>query len=389
VIEIKRVFLIVLDSLGIGELPDASLYSDSGSNTLRSLYESGGLKVPNLRKMGLFNIEGNNYSKKTMSPTASFGRLKELSLGKDTTVGHWEMAGIISRTPFPTYPVGFPKEIITEFEKQTGRKVLCNRPYSGTEVIKDYGEEHIKTGSLIIYTSSDSVFQIAAHEDVVPVKELYDYCLIARNILVGEHAVSRVIARPFIGEKGNYIRTSNRHDFSVNPPQPTMLNLLKNNGYDVISVGKINDIFVGQGITEAFSTYSNKNGMDITTKLADRNFNGLCFVNLVDFDSMYGHRNDTKGYTRALNSFDSFLGDFTKKLTRDDTLIITADHGCDPATPSTDHSREYTPLIVYGKKYFPKSLGTRESFSDIGKTVLRIFGIDNGFPGTSFYSELF
>jgi len=381
VIIIKRVFIIVLDSLGIGELPDAEKYGDSGSNTLKTLLDSSILNVPTLAEMGLFNIEGIDYIKKTNKPTAAYARMAERSNGKDTTVGHWEIMGLVSEKPFPTYPNGFPKDIIKEFEKQTGRKVLCNKPYSGTQVIKDYGLLHEKNGDLIVYTSSDSVFQIAAREDIIPVDLLYRYCNIARSILVGEHAVGRVIARPFIGNHPDYTRTANRHDFSVVPPENTALDYLKEAGYDVISVGKINDIFAGKGITKAIPTVSNADGMDKTIKIANQDFNGLCFVNLVEFDSLYGHRNDVVGYVGALNEFDIRLKALKESLTNDDILIITADHGCDPATESTDHSREYTPMLAYGKSIKPFNLGTRDSFADIGKTILEIFGIDNELNG--------
>lgn len=375
----------MLDSLGIGELPDAISYNDTGSNTLKSLYDSNELNVPCMQRMGLFNIDGNTYAEKNKKPIASYARMTEKSNGKDTTVGHWEIMGLVSERKFPTYPDGFPEEIISEFEKQTGRKVLCNKAYSGTQVILDYGREHEKSGDLIVYTSSDSVFQIAANEAVVPVNKLYEYCNIARNILVGKHAVGRVIARPYIGEYPNYKRTSNRHDFSVLPPKKTALNFLNDNNYDVISIGKINDIFAGQGVTNFITTESNNDGMDKTYKMAGCSFNGLCFVNLVDFDSVYGHRNNVQGYTQALNDFDSWLSGFIQLLNDDDVLMITADHGCDPATESTDHSREYTPLLVYGKKLKRINMGTRKSFSDIGKTVLDLFNIDNDLPGDSFY----
>lgn len=385
---IKRVFVIVLDSLGIGELPDADKYGDSGSNTLKTLYKSGKLCIPTLEKMGLFNIDGNGYGPATDNPIAAFARMAEKSNGKDTTVGHWEIMGLISEKPFPTYPNGFPKEIINEFERQTGKKVLCNKPYSGTAVIEEYGIQHEKTGDLIVYTSSDSVFQIAAKETVVPIEQLYEYCKIARNILVGKHAVGRVIARPFIGDHPNYTRTANRHDFSVEPPDNTTLDLLKDNGFDVISVGKINDIFAGKGITRSIPTKSNKDGMEKTIKTAEENFNGLCFVNLVEFDSLYGHRNNTEGYVSALNEFDISLKELLCRLKEDDVLIITADHGCDPATESTDHSREYTPMLIFGDNIHPKNLGTKHTFADIGKTILDIFNVENNISGESFLKNI-
>lgn len=383
----KRVFIIVLDSMGVGEAPDAYKWHDEGSNTLGAIRKSPKFNCPNLKKLGLFNIEGVGGG--VDAPLASFARMQEMSMGKDTTIGHWEIAGIISENPLPTYPNGFPDEIIEEFEKQTGRKVLCNKPYSGTDVIRDYGEEHIKTGALIVYTSADSVFQIAAHEDVVPVKELYRYCEIARKILCGKHGVGRVIARPFAGEYP-FVRTSNRHDFSLMPPKTTMLDLLKKNGYDTISVGKIYDIFAGDGVSESNRTTGNDNGMQVTKEMQNRDFNGLCFVNLVDFDMKYGHRNDVDGYAAAMTQFDEFLGGFIKDMKDDDALIITADHGCDPSTPSTDHSREYTPMIIYGNGI--KSgvdLHTRSSFADISATVLDMFGVkqEDTF-GKSFYNEV-
>lgn len=379
----KRFFLIVLDSFGVGELPDAYLWKDEGSNTLGAIRNHPDFHCPELTKLGLFNIEGVGGG--VSAPKASFARMAEKSMGKDTTIGHWEIAGIISPDPLPTYPDGFPDEVIEEFEKRTGRKVLCNKPYSGTEVIKDYGREHVETGALIVYTSADSVFQIAAHEDVVPVEELYGYCEIARKLLIGKHGVGRVIARPFNGEYP-YTRTANRHDFSLPPPKDTMLNLMHRAGYDTLSVGKIYDIFAGSGISESFRTTSNAHGMQVTKELQKKDFSGLCFVNLVDFDMKYGHRNDVKGYAAAATEFDEFLPAFLNDMKEDDVLLITADHGCDPSTPSTDHSREYTPMLVCGKKL--KSgvdLGTRASFSDISATVLDYFGVAReGTEGESF-----
>ena len=383
----KRFFLIVLDSFGVGEEPDAYLWHDEGSNTLGAIRNHPNFNCPNLKELGLFNIEGVGGG--ISHPKASFARMREKSMGKDTTIGHWEIAGIISPEPLPTYPNGFPAEVIEEFEQKTGRKVICNRPYSGTEVIKDYGEEHRKTGALIVYTSADSVFQIAAHEDVVPVDELYRYCQIARDMLVGKHGVGRVIARPFTGEYP-FTRTSNRHDFSLLPPADTMLNLLKNAGYATISVGKIYDIFAGSGLSESNRTTSNAHGMQVTKEMQGRDFEGLCFVNLVDFDMKYGHRNDVPGYAAAATEFDNFLTDFLKDMREDDVLLITADHGCDPATPSTDHSREYTPMLLYGKHVKEGvDLGTRPTFSDISATVLDYFGVpQEKTSGTSFWNEV-
>lgn len=384
-----RVFIFVADSFGIGELPDAAAFGDTGSNTFKSCYNTGKLNIPTLKKLGLFNIDGITFGTKEDRPEAAYARLAESSAGKDTTIGHWEIAGVVSQKPMPTYPHGFPESVIKEFERLTGRKTLCNRPYSGTEVIKDYGEEHIKTGALIVYTSADSVFQIAAHEKVVPVEKLYEYCEIARQILVGENAVGRVIARPFIGDNPqNFTRTVRRHDFSLVPPKKTMLDYLKANGYDVIAVGKINDIFASQGITEFVRTSGNADGMDKSTEYLKRNFNGLCFVNLVDFDMLYGHRNDTLGYTNALNEFSLSLQNFIDKMGDDDILMITADHGCDPATPSTDHSREYVPLLVYGKTVKPVNLGTKPSYACIAKTVCDVFGVKNDLFGESFKNEI-
>lgn len=384
----NRVFLIVLDSVGIGEMPDADKYRDCGSNTLRAVSKSDKFNIPTLKALGISNIDGVDYLGTCEKPIAAVGRMTEKSCGKDTTMGHWEISGVISKKPMPTYPNGFPNEIINEFEKQTGRKVICNKPYSGTEVIKDYGKEHMETGSLIVYTSGDSVFQIAAHEEIVPPKKLYEYCTIARKILTGKHGVGRVIARPFIGENGSFTRTSNRHDFSLEPPEKTMLDYLSENGFDVISVGKIFDIFSSRGITKKYATKNNADGMKTIDTVFDTDFNGLCFINLVDFDMLYGHRNNIDGYANALTEFDDWLKNFTAKLKSEDILIITADHGCDPSTPSTDHSREYTPLIVYGKNINPVNLGTRETFSDIGKTILDLFGIKSNISGNSFLNSI-
>ncbi|MBO5776637.1 MAG: phosphopentomutase, partial [Clostridia bacterium] len=340
----KRVFIIVLDSCGIGALPDAYVWNDEGSNTLASIRNHPNFSCPNLVEMGLFNVE--TVGGGVDAPTASFARLGELSKGKDTTIGHWEIAGIVSPMPLPTYPNGFPEEVIKEFEKRTGRKAICNMPYSGTEVIKDYGKEHIETGALIVYTSADSVFQIAAHEDHVPVSELYKYCEIARELLQGEHGVGRIIARPFNGEYP-YTRTANRHDYSLLPVATTMLDLLAEKGLQTISVGKIYDIFAGKSVSENNRTQSNHHGMEVAIEIQKRDFEGLCFVNLVDFDMKYGHRNDVAGYAGAMTDFDCQLEGFIKNMKEEDILIITADHGCDPATPSTDHSREYVPMLIY------------------------------------------
>ena len=383
----KRAFLIVLDSVGIGEMPDAANWGDEGSNTLKAIRNHPEFHCPNLTNMGLFSIDG--IEEKIDSSRTCYARMREASKGKDTTIGHWEIAGIYSPKPLPTYPDGFPQEVLDEFEKRTGRGVLCNKPYSGTEVIKDYGEEHIKTGKLIVYTSADSVFQIAAHEDIVPIEELYRYCEIAREMLQGEHGVGRVIARPFTGEYP-FTRTPRRHDYSLTPPSATMPSVMKEEGFDVISVGKIYDIFAGQGFTESYPTVNNEDGMDKAMGIANRNFNGLCFVNLVDFDMVYGHRNDIEGYAKALTAFDRRLGEFLPLMGEEDILIITADHGCDPSTPSTDHSREYTPMIAYGKKLKKGvNLGTRESFADIGATILEWFDLPTDkIYGKSFLKEI-
>lgn len=385
----KRVFLIVLDSFGIGAMPDAAEYGDIDVNTLKSVADSSHFHVPNMAKMGLFNIDGVTVGEKEDVPTAVHARMAEASKGKDTTIGHWEIAGIYSPKPLPVFEEGFPEEVIKEFSEKTGRGVLCNKPYSGTVVINDYGDEHVKTGDLIVYTSADSVFQVAAHEDVVPVEELYRYCKIAREMLKGDLGVGRVIARPFIGTSGNYTRTSRRHDFSLVPPAVTMLDQLKESDYDVIGVGKINDIFAGKGLTEYTYTSGNEDGIEKTLEYLDKDFEGLCFVNLVDFDSLYGHRNDVEGYAKALTYFDGKLTQILSKLREDDLLMITADHGCDPGyTVSTDHSREYTPFLFYGKNLQPKNLGTRKTFADIGATVLQYFGIVPRISGTSMLEDM-
>lgn len=385
----KRVFLIVLDSVGIGELPDAGNYGDEGSNTLKACFMQKEFNTPNMKKLGLFNISGVDYASGVDAPAGAYGRLMEKSKGKDTTTGHWEICGLVSEKPFPTYPNGFPKDVLDEFSRRTGRGVLCNKPYSGTKVILDYGKEHLETGDLIVYTSADSVFQIAAHEGKVPIEQLYEYCRIAREILQGEHGVGRVIARPFTGEYPNFERTPRRHDFSLVPPKDTVLDELLAAGYDVRPVGKIYDIFAGKGVMDAEPTVGNKDGMAKTDAWIQKDFTGLCFVNLVDFDMLYGHRNDAVGYARALSEFDAWLGGFIPKLGDDDVLFITADHGCDPITPSTDHSREYIPLLVYGKNIKSVDLGTRSSFADIGKTIADIFGVKSKAAGESFKDIIF
>ncbi len=372
----RRVFLIVLDSLGIGAAPDAAAFGDAGANTLGRLTGATDLSVPNLLSLGLSEIDGVEYLPKNPRHTAAVARMQERSAGKDTTVGHFEIAGVVSEKPYPTYPNGFPSSVLDAFCAATGRGVLCNLPYSGTDVIRDYGDRHRETGALIVYTSADSVFQIAAHEELVPPETLYRYCMAARAILQGEHGVSRVIARPFRGESGQYYRTENRRDFSLPPPRATLLDCLQAAGRDVISVGKIADIFCGQGITEAIPSHNNGEGMAATLALAKRDFYGLAFINLVDFDMLYGHRNDTAGYARALVEFDRFLSSLLRELREDDCLFITGDHGCDPGDTSTDHTREYTPLLVYGDKIRPCNLGTRYGFGDIAKTVATMLSVD-------------
>lgn len=381
----KRVFLIVLDSFGIGELPDAADYGDKGTNTLKSISKSPFFCMDNMKAMGFNNIDGIDFLEGVDKPAACVARLKEVSKGKDTTIGHWEIAGVKSERPLPTYPDGFPKEVLDKFTELTGRGVLCNKPYSGTVVINEYGDEHVKTGDVIVYTSADSVFQVAAHEDVVPLEELYDICKKARKMLVGEHGVGRVIARPFVGEgNGNYTRTSHRHDFSIEPPAVTMLDQLKASGKDVLAIGKINDIFAGKGITEYVYTSGNADGIERTLEWMDKDFDGLCFINLVDTDMLYGHRNDVDGYAKAIAYFDEKLPEIVGKLRDDDILMITADHGCDPGyTVSTDHSREHVFFVMYGKNVEPKNLGTRDTFADIAATVLDYHGITPEFAGKS------
>ncbi|MCM1164879.1 MAG: phosphopentomutase [Lachnospiraceae bacterium] len=384
----KRVFLIVLDSFGVGEMPDAADFGDKGANTLRSCFETGTLNVPNMRKLGLFNIDGVNVGEKAKAPEGAFMRIAEKSKGKDTTTGHWEIAGCVSEKPFPTFPNGFPPEVINKFEEATGRKVLCNKPYSGTKVIADYGKEHVETGALIVYTSADSVFQIAAHEDVVPVETLYEYCGIAREILTGDFAVGRVIARPFEGEHP-YTRTPRRHDFSLTPPRDTMLDILSRAGKEVVGIGKIYDIFAGRGVEHFNRVIGNVYDMNETSRVQRRDdLNGLCFTNLVDFDMQYGHRRDPLGYANALNEFDGWLGDFMEKMLPDDVVIITADHGCDPCHSGTDHTREYIPVLVYGKGIKPVNLGTRACFGDIGAAVLELLGVDGKVDGRSFAADI-
>ena len=371
----KRIFLIVLDSVGIGEAADASRFGDEGAHTIKSICKSPCFSIPNLLSLGLGNIAGLEFLGRTDTPTAAYARVEERSAGKDTTIGHWEIAGLLCENPLPTYPRGFPKELLDEFSRRTGRGVICNKPYSGTEVIKDYGDEHVKTGDLIVYTSADSVFQVAAHEELVPVETLYEYCRIARELLSGAHGVGRVIARPFVGTSGSYKRTGNRKDFSLSPTGETVLDALTAHGLEVLSIGKIRDIFAGRGITDCILTHSNSEGMDALTELQKKPFCGLCFANLVDFDMLYGHRNDIDGYARALSEFDAWLPTFLAGMEEDDLLMVTADHGCDPGDVSTDHTRENVPLLIFGKGVRPADLGVRHSFADVAATVADIFDV--------------
>ena len=385
----KRIFLFVLDSFGIGAMPDAESFGDQGVNTLAACASSSKLQIPNMIAAGLGNADGVACLPKVAVPSGAVARLREKSMGKDTTIGHWEIAGLISPDPLPTYPDGFPEEVLEPFRKATGRGVIANAPWSGTEVIMKFGDEHVATGDLIVYTSADSVFQIAAHEEVVPLPKLYEYCHIARQQLQGKHGVGRVIARPFVGESGAYKRTSNRHDYSLEPPAETMLDAIKAAGKASIGVGKIYDIFAGRGTTEHVYNTSNANGMEHAMHYAEEDFEGLCFVNLVDFDMLFGHRRDIDGYANALSEFDAWLGGFMEKMGDEDLVMITADHGCDPAyTATTDHTREYVPLLVLGKQVKPVNLGTRGSFADIAATVTELLGVPYETEGQSFAKEI-
>jgi len=386
----KRVFLFVLDSFGIGAMPDSESFGDIGVNTLKSCTTSPKLHIPTMLSAGLGNIDGVDYLPKVENPTGAVARLQEASMGKDTTIGHWEISGLISPEPLPTYPEGFPQEVLDAFEAATGRGCLCNLPYSGTDVIRDYGKAHLDTGKWIVYTSADSVFQVAAHEELVPLEELYEACHKARNILRGKHGVGRVIARPFVGDsETGFKRTANRHDYSLEPPAKTMLDAIKEAGLDSIAVGKIHDIFAGYGDTEYVYNKSNTNGMEHAAHYARQDFTGLCFVNLVDFDMLYGHRRDIDGYAAALTEFDGWLASFLPTLGEEDLVMITADHGCDPAyTATTDHTREYVPLLVLGRKVKPVNLGTRTTFADIAATVTELLGVEYETAGESFADEI-
>jgi phosphopentomutase len=386
----ERVIVIILDSCGIGELPDANLYQDEGSNTIVNTAKVvGGLKLPNLERFGLGNIDKIRGVNPVDSALANFGKMAEQSAGKDSSTGHWELMGLISEKSFPVYPRGFPPEVILEFEKAISRKTLGNKPASGTEIIKELGEEHIRTDQPIVYTSADSVFQIAAHEEIIPVDELYKMCKIARKILTGKHAVLRVIARPFVGEPGSFKRTERRKDFSLPPPSDTVLDILKKNHIPVIGIGKIEDLYAGKGLTHSIHTKNNSDGMDKLVEAIKVFKTGLIFINLVDFDMLWGHRNDPSSFAAGLEQFDERLPQLTQLLEKEDVLVITADHGCDPTTPSTDHSREYVPLLVYGGSIGSnKNLGTRKSFCDLGVTIAEIFGVKGTGCGRSFLKEI-
>lgn len=383
-----RVIWIVLDSVGVGEMPDAHLYGDVGANTIGNISKKlGGLKMPHMQSLGLGNIEGLKGIDPISSPKGSFARVAELSKGKDTTTGHWEMVGVHTKNGFPTYPQGFPEDVMKAFEAKIGRESLANYPSSGTEIIEKLGQEHMETGKPIVYTSADSVFQVAAHEEIIPIDELYDICLAAREILTGQHAVARVIARPFEGDAGNFTRTSNRRDFASPPPHKTTLDYAKEAGLDVIGIGKIEDIFAGCGITKAIHTDGNMNGIDLTIDQIKQESTGIIFTNLIDFDMKWGHRNDYVNYGKALEEFDTRVPEILSSMKNDDILIITADHGCDPTFPGTDHTREYVPLIVYGNNIKENiNMKTRSSFADMGQTVCEIFGLPKLPIGKSFLS---
>ena len=388
----KRVFLIVLDSFGVGAEPDAPQFGDAGTNTLAAIAGHPNFRGENLAKLGLFNLDGVTCGKPEAAPVASFARLREASAGKDTTIGHWEIAGLLSAEPMPTFPDGFPQELLDAFTAKTGYQVLCNKPYSGTQVLKDYGEQAMRENALIVYTSADSVFQVAANEELVPVQELYRYCEIAREMLKGKYGVGRVIARPFLGNSADtFYRTTNRHDLSLKPPRATMLDLLKDAGKDVIAVGKIYDIFDGEGVTEKIKTTGNTNGIAFTKALQTRDFEGLAFVNLVDFDMLYGHRRDVAGYAAAATEFDKFVADFIPGMREGDILMVTADHGCDPSyTKTTDHTREYVPYLVCGKGVKAGTdLGTKLCFGTIAQTICEYLEVDaSTLDGKSVWQEI-
>jgi phosphopentomutase len=390
-LEINRVILIVLDGCGIGELPDASKYNDRGSNTIGNTASAvGGLVLPELEKLGLGNIAEIKGVPAEEYPLASYGKMLELSVGKDSTTGHWEIAGLILNQPFPTYAQGFPAELIDKFKKETGKDVLGNKPASGTEIIEELGEEHLKTGKPIVYTSADSVFQIACHEKIIPIEELYQICQKARQILTGEHSIGRVIARPFVGQPGSFKRTEKRKDFSLAPPNDTILDILKRKGLEVVGIGKIEDLFAGRGLTQSFHTENNLDGMAKLHHIMQNDFSGLVFANLIDFDMLWGHRNDAYAFAKGLQEFDLVLPEILDLLKPDDMLILTADHGCDPTTPSTDHSREYVPLLIYGQMLKAGvNLGIRSTFSDIAASLAEVFEVVGTGNGKSFLKEIY
>ncbi len=385
--KLKRAIIVVADSMGCGYMNDSADYGDAGADTLGHIAETVGLNIPNLRQMGLANIRPLKGIEPVENPTAYFGKIAERSKGKDTTTGHWEIAGLITEKPFPTYPNGFPKDLIEEFEKQTGKKVIGNYPASGTAIIADLGEEQMKTGALIVYTSADSVFQIAAHEEIIPIEDLYKYCEIARKLLKGDHAVSRVIARPFIGKPGNFTRTENRRDFSLEPPTDTFLDVLEKKGFSVTGVGKIEDIFCHRGLTDSYHTGNNHTGLEKTEELLKADTGaGLIFVNLVDFDMLYGHRRNPKGYAEAIEYMDAFIPRLIENMKDDDALIITADHGCDPCHTGSDHTREHVPLLWFMKGYKGGNIGYLDTYADITATIADMFDIKTGLAGKSFAS---
>jgi len=386
---VRRLYIIVLDGFGIGALPDAAAFGDGDVHTLQTIAASPAFSVPHMEWLGLFNIEGVELGRRTPGPVASFARCAERSKGKDTTTGHWEIAGIVSETPMPTFPNGFPPELVARLETAFGRKIICNKPYSGTEVIQDYGREHEKSGALIVYTSADSVLQIACHERVASAELLYEYCQKARAICTGPYAVGRVIARPFVGDYPEYHRTAGRHDYSLLPPEDTILDAVLGASMTTIGVGKISDIFAGRGVERHIAMNGNEDGMKKTIATQEEDFRGLCFVNLVDFDMQYGHRRDVDGYADAASRFDLQLGEFIGRMKPEDVLMITADHGCDPGAPGSDHTREYVPLLIYGQSVRGGvDLGTRSTFADIGATAAEMLGVSLHTAGKSFWDEI-